>query len=638
MTSKRNLFQVNGTETMRVLNVAEKNDAAKNIAGLLSRGNRNMRNGQSVYNKIYTFNCDVPQLGGHCEMTMTSVSGHLLDFEFGSQYSNWNTIQELFDAPIIEQCDKRNDGIKKTLEQEARKHQVLIIWTDGDREGENIGFEIIRVCLSVNRSLRVMRAKFSEITSRAMNIAIRNLIDPDENVSKAVDIRRELDLRFGAIFTRYQTRLLQDAGHIPRVQGNVVSYGPCQFPTLGFIIKRYIEIMRFVPQPFWSIAVSHKKDGISVSFNWRRRRLFEEHACLAFYSKIMECPKARVTNIVGKPKSNWRPEPMHTTAMEKLASTKLKLTAKDAMSIAEKLYMKGYISYPRTETNIFPKGMNLNALVEQQVGDPRWGNFAQKILADGGARPRVGKKTDNAHPPIHPTKKNDGLTGREANLYELITRHFLACVSKDAVGNETTISIVMNGEEFTATGLVIFELNYLEVYTYFKWNAKEVPQFQVHEEFVPDSVVMNESRTVPPKLLTESELIALMEKHGIGTDATHAEHIDKIQVRSYVKKLPRNNRFCPTKLGLALHDGYKAMQFSHLVRPELRSRLERDLVMIAESRREARSVAQEYIDEHKNIYETVTREQQKLIDAFTLNKNMVEPEIRLKNTFPADYN
>jgi len=328
---------------------------------------------------------------------------------------------------------------------------------------------------------------------------------------------------------------------------------------------------------------------------------------------------------------------MYTTSMEKIASNKLRMPAKQTMSVAEKLYTQGYISYPRTETNMFPKGMNLNTLVEHQTNDPRWGEFARRILSEGGANPRNGKKTDNAHPPIHPTKRGDGLTGMEAKLYELITRHFLACVSRDAIGNETNILMNMNGEEFTTSGLIILELNYLEVYTYYKWNAKEIPKLYPNEEFVPDSVMMNESKTCPPQLLTESELIALMEKHGIGTDATHSEHIEKIQSRHYVKKLPKNNRFCPTKLGLALYDGYSAMQFQHLIKPDLRSRLERDLVQIAEAQKDARSVAQEYITEHKSIYEVVDREQQKIVQAFTINKNMEEPEKRLKSAFPADY-
>lgn len=150
--------------------------------------------------------------------------------------------------------------------------------------------------------------------------------------------------------------------------------------------------------------------------------------------------------------------------------------------------------------------------------------------------------------------------------------------------------------------------------------------------------MMLDGSTCPPQLLTESELIALMEKHGIGTDATHADHIDTIQKRNYVKKLPRNNRFCPTKLGLALYDGYRSMEYSHLIRPDLRRRLEEDLVRIAENNIEARTVAQTYIDEHKVIYEKVEREHEKLVNAFLQNREMVEPEERLKRILPNEYN
>lgn len=80
--------------------------------------------------------------------------------------------------------------------------------------------------------------------------------------------------------------------------------------------------------------------------------------------------------------------------MEKNVSRKLRINAKDTMKIAEKLYTQGYISYPRTETNIFPKELNLASLVENQAGDGNWGPFAQRILNEGGPMPRQGKKTD----------------------------------------------------------------------------------------------------------------------------------------------------------------------------------------------------------------------------------------------------
>lgn len=80
--------------------------------------------------------------------------------------------------------------------------------------------------------------------------------------------------------------------------------------------------------------------------------------------------------------------------MEKNVSKKLKINAKDCMKIAEKLYTQGFISYPRTETNIFPKELNLNALVEQQRDDDRWGPFARRVINEGGCTPRQGKKSD----------------------------------------------------------------------------------------------------------------------------------------------------------------------------------------------------------------------------------------------------
>lgn len=82
-----------------------------------------------------------------------------------------------------------------------------------------------------------------------------------------------------------------------------------------------------------------------------------------------------------------------------------------------------FISYPRTETNIFPKELNLSALVEQQTQDPNWGEFAQRILDQGGPTPRSGTKSDQAHPPIHPTKYT-------SNLQVGVTRgNWMGCVA-----------------------------------------------------------------------------------------------------------------------------------------------------------------------------------------------------------------
>lgn len=98
-----------------------------------------------------------------------------------------------------------------------------------------------------------------------------------------------------------------------------------------------------------------------------------------------------------------------------------------------------------------------------------------------------------------------------------MARHFLACISKDAVGSETVVTIKIAEETFTASGLCILERNYLDVYPYDKWTAKEIHRYEVDEKFVPTTLALDEGKTSPPRLLTEADLIALMDKHGIGT-------------------------------------------------------------------------------------------------------------------------
>ena len=163
------------------------------------------REGRSKFNKIYEFEYNL--FNQNVKMAVTSVSGHLLSLEFIGNYKKWHAVNPvtLFEAPVQKHCPDDYQNIKRTLEEETRKSQYLIIWTDCDREGENIGFEVIQVCRAVKANIQVFRAKFSEITYQSVVRAIQNLIPPDKNVSDAVDVRQELDLRIGASFTRFQT-------------------------------------------------------------------------------------------------------------------------------------------------------------------------------------------------------------------------------------------------------------------------------------------------------------------------------------------------------------------------------------------------------------------------------------------------
>ncbi|NXV02190.1 TOP3A topoisomerase, partial [Cettia cetti] len=599
----------------KVLCVAEKNDAARGIAELLSNSRMRRREGFSKFNKIYEYDYQI--FGQNVTMVMTSVSGHLLAHDFILPFRKWHSCNPLalFDAEIEKYCPENYLDIKRTLEREIQQCQALVIWTDCDREGENIGFEIIHVCKAVKPNLQVFRARFSEITLHAVRSACENLTQPDQKTSDAVDVRQELDLRIGtcgahfvssgAAFTRFQTLRLRKI--FPDILADqLISYGSCQFPTLGFVVERFKAIQAFVPEAFYKIKVTHDHEDGSVVFNWKRNRLFNHTACLVLYQMCMEDPVATVVDVVSKPKSKWRPLPLDTVELEKLASRKLKINAKETMTIAEKLYTKGFISYPRTETNIFPRELNLSTLVEQQTQDPNWGEFAQRILDEGGPTPRSGTKSDQAHPPIHPTKYASNLQGNEQRLYEFIVRHFLACCSQDAKGQETTVEIDIANEQFIAQGLMILARNYLEVYPYDKWSDKVIPLYQKGSRFQPTTVEMVDGETSPPLLLTEADLIALMEKHGIGTDATHAEHIETIKTRMYVG-LTADQRFLPGQLGMGLVEGYDSMGYE-MSKPDLRAELEADLKLICEGKKDKSVVLQQQVQKYKQVFiEAVAR-------------------------------
>lgn len=196
------------------------------------------------------------------------------------------------------------------------------------------------------------------------------------------------------------------------------------------------------------------------------------------------------------------------------------------------------------------------------------------------------------------------LQGNDARVYELVVRHFLACVSKDAVGSETLVHIDIAGEKFTGNGLVIHERNYLDVYVYEKWNAKQIHHYEQEQRFEPTEVSLHEGATTAPPLLTEADLIALMEKHGIGTDATHAEHINTIKERGYIGVLDKG-ALVPGVIGMGLYEGYDAMELA-LAKPQLRAEFESDLKLICQGQKDPKAVLSENIAKYKQSYQQIT--------------------------------
>lgn len=335
-----------------------------------------------------------------------------------------------------------------------------------------------------------------------------------------------------------QTMIPQQPGE----QKKVISYGSCQFPTLGFVVDRYLRVRNFVPEPFWYIKVAHEKDGITVRFSWRRGHLFDRMAVIIIFERCLIAKTAKVIKMQKKPTKKWKPLPLTTVELQKMGSRFLRMSSQEVMKVAEDLYTKGFISYPRTETDQFDRGMNLMAIIDKQQQDNRWGAFAQGLMNGGFNQPRNGRNNDKAHPPIHPVNyvAPNALNDSERRVYEFVVRRFLACCSEDAVGEATDIDIDYGSEIFSAHGLTVIARNYLDVYPYDKWESSQnLPQYTVGETFEPKEATMHDGKTTAPSYLTEPELIGLMDANGIGTDATMAEHIAKIKDRKYVIARPK---------------------------------------------------------------------------------------------------
>ncbi|KAI4287601.1 MAG: hypothetical protein L6R35_003142 [Caloplaca aegaea] len=643
----------------KILCVAEKPSIAKSVAQHLSGGHvhtHNVTGNQYVKNYEFDFTFNPPW--GNCSVTMTSVLGHLTAAEFPVEYKKWqiSTCQHLFEAPVITRVDKDKESIARNITQQARYSKALFIWTDCDREGEHIGSEVRKAALDGNPRLDVKRAVFSN-TERAhvLQAAQRPVVLDDRQVS-AVAARIELDLRLGAIFTRFQTLTLQTLGG-DLATDRIISYGSCQFPTLGFVVDRYFRVKNFVPEQFWSIKVMHRREDIDVAFLWRRHRLFDRMSVVILFERCIGARLAKVTKLQKKPTSKWRPLPLTTVELQKLGSRFLRMDSQRVMKIAESLYNKGWISYPRTETDQFDRGMNLRAIVEKQTQDNAWGPYARELLNGAFRQPRGGRNNDQAHPPIHPVNyvAPDTLEGDDRSVYEFVVRRFLACCSDDAKGESTTVEIEYGSETFFASGLLVLQKNYLLIYPYDKWeSSQQLPRFTVGESFEPAEANITDGETSAPGYLTEPELISLMDANGIGTDATMAEHIAKIKEREYVmtQSSGSNNargeaagrgggrggrgggrrggggrggttpgsgsgvqHFIPTTLGVALIEGYDSIGLeTSLGKPFLRKEMEIKMKEICAGTKSRNDFVQETLEQYRHVF-IRTQQQVELLKA-----------------------
>ncbi|VDM39558.1 unnamed protein product [Toxocara canis] len=569
-----------------VIMVAEKPMLAEAIAKLLSNGKFQKRKGWNGVCSVCEYDGDF--MGRSAKFKVTSTCGHVMSLDFHPKFNNWERTDpvQLFEAPTEKKEANPKMKMNDFLASEARGCDFLVLWLDCDKEGENICFEVID---AVKRSLRiprtgnimdnVYRAHFSAITEKDIKGAMRSLIRPNENESLSVDARQELDLRIGCAFTRFQTRYFQ--GKYGDLDSACISFGPCQTPTLGFCVTRHDLITQFKPEPYWVLqTVFETKDGKELRPEFNRGRIFDYDVCQLFLNRVKKESSGVVNAVFHKENRKERPQALNTVEMLRVASSGLGMSPANAMSTAEYLYTRGFISYPRTETNAYPASFDLMAPLRLQQNDARWGSIVKQVISEGITKPRGGEDKGD-HPPITPMRANDGsLSGDALRLYEYITQHFIATLMKPCTYLITTVRISVGTEVFTISGKKLLEPGFTSILT---WQGiaddAELPDFQIGDSLSIKEAKIVERATTPPDHLTEAELISLMEKHGIGTDASIPVHINTICQRNYVS-VESGRRLVPTKLGIALVHGYWKVD-PELVLPTMRAEVEAQLNLIA---------------------------------------------------------
>lgn len=591
--------------------VAEKPSLAASLANILSNGQNSSRRGSNGVCTIHEWKGIL--FGQTVLFRMTSVCGHVLTIDFHAKFNNWDRVDplELFSCPTERKEATPKLKISSFLAQEARGSDYLILWLDCDKEGENICFEVID---AVKKSLKrpvynddvVWRARFSSVTEKDVKAAMCNLSKPNQYEALSVDARQELDLRIGCAFTRFQTKFFHRK--YGNLDSSLISFGPCQTPTLGFCVERHDQIQTFKPEPYWVLQVTVlTSDKRVITLNYQTGRIFDKEAAKVLLQKVKTFSSLKVTNVTSKEKVKSRPIALNTVELMKAASSGLGISPHYAMSIAERLYTQGYISYPRTETTRYSENFDIMEVLNIFRGNTEYGQYASQILAEGINRPKKGIDVGD-HPPITPMKAatSNELDGDNWKLYDYIVRHFLGTLSRDCRYISTTTTFVADSETFTFVGDIVVDLGYTLI---MPWQAiaknKISPNFVVGENVPIHSVQLTDHKTSPPDYLTESELITLMEKHGIGTDASIPVHINNISQRNYVS-VGSGRRLIPTNLGIILVHGYQKID-RELVEPTTRSRMEEQLNLIARGEANFDKVLGDVLKLFKKKYQFFTK-------------------------------
>ncbi len=456
----------------------------------------------------------------------------------------------------------------KLIIDELKKADAVYLASDPDREGEAIAWHILDILKAkkVLTGKKVYRVAFHEITKKAVLAAIENPREIDQNLVDAYMVRRALDylIGFGISPLLWRRNLGKSAGRVQSV-------------AVKLVVDREREIESFVPVEYWSLAAACNAHGAKfnaslVSANGQKiekMTIGNKEQMDAVLSHVGVPEIAATVIAIDKKKTSRRAAaPFTTSTLQQEAARKLYFSSKRTMSVAQKLYEHGLITYMRTDaTNLSADAVNdIRAYIGRTYGDA----FVPKS-------PNIyvtkSKNAQEAHEAIRPTHFDDAmpnLSGDEEKLYNLIWKRTIACQMTNAEFDSVAADIENNAHSaiFHAVGSTRTFDGFMRVYTESRDDDADAAESKLPALSVGDAVVITELTpeqhfTQPPARYTEASLVKKLEELGIGRPSTYATIMSTIVDRGYVEQ-DKQRRFHPTSGGWVIA-AYLAKYFNELV-------------------------------------------------------------------------
>ncbi|HEU5461211.1 MAG TPA: DNA topoisomerase I [Nitrososphaeraceae archaeon] len=480
-----------------------------------------------------------------------SSKGHLYGLKDTNKRGKIFPIFDIYWAPIFTYHNKNSKNLIELIRRFAKDTDNFIHACDYDQEGELIGYNILELICEKAYS-NSYRAKLSTLTSDDITKSFITLERTNRNMAYAGMFRHLLDYIYGINFSMAVSRAIKIKN-----RSSYQTVGRVQSPTLKFIVDRDLQINYFIPTPFWRIKANFRKEDKVFVFFFEKKRI---NTLNQVNYIIDHCSgKKGIINNINIYKEYVRPlHPFNIGDLQKESFRLFKYSPVYTLSIAENLYLKALISYPRTNSQILPVSINYRKILNdlEKISDP-YKRYVTMLLNQNKLSPNNGIKYDPAHPAIYPTgTKPINLNSSEIKVYDLIVKRFFATFGEPAIFKKTKIDIKVDDDFiFNKEGKNILLKGWIEFYSSFynySENSVEYSDLQIGDTLTNIDITKDSELTEPPIYFNYSSLLSKMELEEMGTKSTRGNIIELLIRRDYVSV--NNNKIKSTNLGMYLID------------------------------------------------------------------------------------